>query len=84
MTDLLIRPEALEIAVTAFKRGGSESEASFRERMEEKVGESIAAFCEAEGLTVERMDRNPNNPAEDWIPEQRLVGPWREVKGEGR
>lgn len=40
----------------------------------------ISVFCEAEGLTVERMDRRPNIPSEPWIPEQRLVGPWRSTR----
>lgn len=76
-----VRPEAVEATITAFKRGGSEVASSFHERLEEKIEEAIAAFCEAEGLWVEQRPVVGSPVGTSPLPkEQRLVGPWRDVE----
>jgi hypothetical protein len=69
MTELPIRPEALNAALTAaldFAPENDEGPGAMRA--------AIVAFCEAEGLRVETKDPVCGDKSE------RLVGPWREVK----
>ncbi len=70
VTDLPIRAEAVEAAITAFGAHlPSMDTGGFRGTMRA----AIAAFCEAEGLTVEKsVVVNPR--------QRRLVGKWREVE----
>lgn len=68
MPELPIRPEALDAAAKAFTRDYGTHHDHTRA--------AIAAFCKAEGLTVEVFPRG----AHSLVDEQRLVGPWRDVE----
>jgi hypothetical protein len=73
MTDLPIRPEAItavEKAVERKYKGGSPT-------MHDNCVAAIAAFCEAEGLKVERMDWIAGTGS---IPQRRLVSAWRDIE----
>jgi hypothetical protein len=81
MTDLSIRPEAIEAAGDAYYYRSSDIP---------PIERAIVAFCEAEGLTVEYQRVLARAPmtgeamaigacAADKAEQQRLVGLWREV-----
>jgi len=78
MTDLPIRPEAIEAAAKAMDSGirFEDHIRPIKEAILASTEAAIAAFCEAEGLTVERILVN-HNPTEH---RERLVGDWHNVK----
>lgn len=77
MSEIPIRPEAVGAAAKAFTGNYGTHRDHTRA--------AIAAFCEAEGLTVETREEpmflaTADIPYASMLKEQRLVGPWREVK----
>jgi hypothetical protein len=85
-----IRPEAVEAAAKALwdtdpVLSRKSPWGSNRDVMREGIrrsGAMIAAFCEAEGLTVERKSYATGGLQRLPRPVQRLMGPWREVEND--
>jgi hypothetical protein len=75
MIDFPIRLEAIAAAARAWL-GDEDEVVILGADTRAKVQAAIAAFCEAERLTVERMDWMSGTGS---IPQQRIVGEWRDV-----
>lgn len=74
MTDLPIRPEALEAATDAYDVASREAP------LPHGIEAALAEFCRAEGLMVETRGERPEGRHFPPKQRQRLVGKWREVE----
>ena len=90
MSDVPIRPQAVEDAAKAMHEAGcelipgkpwDELYESVRNLVRKEARAGIEAFLAAEEIAPERMNAQPEHQGEDWIPEVRLCGPWRRDDG---